>query len=95
MSLKVQRQDNLDKLFDKFAIGPDDKDKLTTKAVQDTIDEHAKRKENKAADKKDAHKQQSKKRDGSQPSRFYLNNYLANFSPDCLHLFAPLCFRFW
>ena len=38
------------------AIGPDDKDKLTTKAVQDTIDEHAKRKENKAADKKDAHK---------------------------------------
>lgn len=61
MSLKVQRQDNLDKLFDKFAIGPDDKDKLTTKAVQDTIDEHAKRKENKTADKKDAHKQQSKK----------------------------------
>lgn len=56
MSLKVQRQDNLDKLFDKFAIGPDDKDKLATKAVQDTIDEHAKRKENKAADKKDAHK---------------------------------------
>ncbi|MDV2576421.1 SPJ_0845 family protein [Lactiplantibacillus plantarum] len=52
MSLKVQRQDNLDKLFDKFAIGPDDKDKLTTKAVQDTIDEHAKRKENKAADKR-------------------------------------------
>ena len=44
MSLKVQRQDNLDKLFDKFAIGPDDKDKLTTKAVQETIDEHAKRK---------------------------------------------------
>ncbi|KRO27349.1 SPJ_0845 family protein [Lactiplantibacillus fabifermentans] len=43
MSLKVQRQDNLDKLFDKFAIGPDDKDKLTTKAVQDTIDEHANR----------------------------------------------------
>ncbi|WP_199774925.1 SPJ_0845 family protein [Lactobacillus sp. CBA3605] len=43
MSLKVQRQDNLDKLFDKFAIGPDDKDKLTTKAIQTTIDEHAKR----------------------------------------------------
>ena len=56
MSLKVQRQDNLDKLFDKFAIGPDDKDKLTTKEVQDTIDEHAKRQENKVADKKDAHK---------------------------------------
>jgi len=44
MSLKVQRQDNLDKLFDKFAIGPDDKDKLSTKAIQETIDEHAKRK---------------------------------------------------
>ncbi|VDG20709.1 SPJ_0845 family protein [Lactiplantibacillus mudanjiangensis] len=43
MSLKVQRQDNLDKLFDKFAIGPDDKDKLTTKAIQATIDEHSKR----------------------------------------------------
>lgn len=43
MSLKVQRQDNLDKLFDKFAIGPDDKDKLSTKAIQETIDEHAKR----------------------------------------------------
>jgi len=44
MSLKVQRQDNLDKLFDKFAIGPDDKEKLSTKAIQETIDEHAKRK---------------------------------------------------
>lgn len=48
MSLKVQRQDNLDKLFDKFAIGPDDKDKLTPKAVQETIDEHAKRTSDKA-----------------------------------------------
>ena len=56
MGLKVQRQDNLDKLFDKFAIGPDDKDKLTTKAVQDTIDEHAKRKQSKATDKKDTDK---------------------------------------
>ncbi|CAM3178479.1 SPJ_0845 family protein [Lactiplantibacillus plajomi] len=45
MSLKVQRQDNLDKLFEKFAIGPDDKDKLSTEAVQKTIDEHAKRKQ--------------------------------------------------
>ncbi|MFC6202368.1 SPJ_0845 family protein [Lactiplantibacillus nangangensis] len=44
MSLKVQRQDNLDKLFDKFAIGPDDKEKLSPKAIQETIDEHAKRK---------------------------------------------------
>ncbi|WP_152668310.1 SPJ_0845 family protein [Lactiplantibacillus herbarum] len=56
MSLKVQRQDNLDKLFDKFAIGPDDKDKLTTKAVQETIDEHAKRQETKPT-KKDTDKQ--------------------------------------
>lgn len=56
MGLKVQRQDNLDKLFDKFAIGPDDKDKLNTKAVQDTIDEHAKRQQSKATDKKDADK---------------------------------------
>ncbi|WP_338209474.1 SPJ_0845 family protein [Lactiplantibacillus paraxiangfangensis] len=54
MSLKVQRQDNLDKLFDKFAIGPDDKDKLTTKAVQETIDEHAKRTTTKPTAKKDA-----------------------------------------
>ncbi|CAJ1228429.1 SPJ_0845 family protein [Lactiplantibacillus xiangfangensis] len=54
MSLKVQRQDNLDKLFDKFAIGPDDKDKLTTKAVQETIDEHAKRTTTKPNAKKDA-----------------------------------------
>ncbi|WP_318765958.1 SPJ_0845 family protein [Lactiplantibacillus carotarum] len=53
MALKVQRQDNLDKLFDKFAIGPDDKDKLTPKAVQETIDEHAKR-TTKADDSKDA-----------------------------------------
>ncbi|RRK09142.1 hypothetical protein D1831_14445 [Lactiplantibacillus garii] len=51
MGLKVQRQDNLDKLFDKFAIGPDDKDKLTTKAVQDTIDEHAKRTSDQAKNK--------------------------------------------
>jgi len=56
MSLKVQRQDNLDKLFDKFAIGPDDKDKLTTKAVQETIDEHAKRQQVKPT-KKDTDKQ--------------------------------------
>ncbi|MFC6180695.1 SPJ_0845 family protein [Lactiplantibacillus daowaiensis] len=48
MSLKVQRQDNLDKLFDKFAIGPDDKDKLTTKAIQETIDEHSKRQADKS-----------------------------------------------
>lgn len=51
MSLKVQRQDNLDKLFDKFAIGPDDKDKLTPKAVEDTISEHAKRTADKAKPK--------------------------------------------
>ncbi|MFB9769368.1 SPJ_0845 family protein [Lactiplantibacillus modestisalitolerans] len=44
MGLKVQRQDNLDKLFDKFAIGPDDPDKLTTKSIQKTIDDHAKQK---------------------------------------------------
>jgi len=52
MSLKVQRQDNLDKLFDKFAIGPDDKDKLSTKAIQETIDEHSKRKADQAKDAK-------------------------------------------
>ncbi|AVW10634.1 MULTISPECIES: SPJ_0845 family protein [Lactiplantibacillus] len=55
MALKVQRQDNLDKLFDKFAIGPDDKDKLTTKAVQETIDEHAQR-QPKSTDKPVDHK---------------------------------------
>lgn len=56
MSLKVQRQDNLDKLFDKFAIGPDDKDKLTTKTVQETIDDHAKQKADQQAAKKNTDK---------------------------------------